>query len=248
MLSEQAIFDFLVNYAYSPLMVYGFIIIFMLMSGFGFPLPEEVVLVSSGIVAYMAHHPDDYPPPYPGAMGVNVYLLSFICFFAVMLSDTVVYLLGKYRGLKIFHLIAWIKYSFYSQQKKSETSVEQIYQALLTTNTFKKINLLFDKHGALAAGIFRFTPGIRFPGHLSCGMLGVPLWKFLAVDFVVAAISVPTQVILVATFGEEIIKSFKEFKLIILSIGAAALAIYFVLKYRKKKGVEIYERSDSISK
>jgi membrane protein DedA with SNARE-associated domain len=247
MFSEQVIFDFLLGYAYSPFQVYGFIIFFMLLSGFGFPVPEEVVLISSGIVSYMSHHPEIYPPPYPGAVGVNVYVLAAVCFFAVMLSDTVVYLLGKYQGLKIFNLVAKIKFFFMSKARQQTTSVPEIYQEILNTSTFKKINALFEKHGVLAAGIFRFTPGIRFPGHLSCGMLGVPLWKFLAVDFVVAILSVPTQVILVATFGEEIIKSFKEFKLIILSVGAAAVAIYFILKYRKRKGVNVYERSDSIS-
>ena len=90
MFSEQVIFDFLLGYAYSPLMVYSFIVLFMLLSGFGFPLPEEVVLISSGIVAYMSHHPEIYPPPYEGAVGVNVYVLASVCFFAVMLSDTVV--------------------------------------------------------------------------------------------------------------------------------------------------------------
>ena len=247
MFSEQVIFDFLLGYAYSPLLVYGFIIFFMLLSGFGLPLPEEVVLISSGIVAFMSHHPEIYPPPYPGAVGVNVYVLATVCFFAVMLSDTVVYLIGKYQGLKIFYIVAKIKFFFLRQTKKDETSVQKIYEEILKTKTFMKINILFEKHGVLAAGIFRFTPGIRFPGHLTCGMLGVPLWKFLCVDFVVAILSVPTQVILVATFGETIISSFKEFKLIILSVGAAAVAIYFILKYRKRKGVKVYERSDSIS-
>lgn len=239
MFSEDAIFQFLLNYAYSPFTVYIAVIVYMLLSGFGFPLPEEVILVSCGIIAYMAHNPQLYPPPenFHG-MSVNVYILATVCFFAVMLSDTIVYLLGKYHGTKIFYMIAKFRYFLLSHEKKSHTSIDQLYHGYINSKTFTKINSLFDHYGHLAVGIFRFTPGIRFPGHLSCGMMKVPLWKFLMVDFLVAILSVPTQVILVAYFGEAIIARFKEFKLILLGIGALFLIIYFVLKLKNRKKMD----------
>jgi membrane protein DedA with SNARE-associated domain len=235
MFSEDAILSFLSQYAYMPLGVYAFVVLFMLMSGFGFPIPEEIVLVSCGLIAYMSLNPSLYPPPTPGAESVDVYVLATVCFFAVLLSDTVVYLLGRKHGAKVFFIIAKIRYFFMTPARKSETTVEALYQKSLNSPTFTKINELFKNHGMLAVGIFRFTPGIRFPGHLSCGMMGVSIWKFLLVDFIVAILSVPTQVLFVAFYGEVILDKFREFKIIILSAAAVIIVIYLIKKYRKKK-------------
>lgn len=231
---EETILSFLLQYAYMPYLVYGFVVMFMLMSGFGFPIPEEIVLVSCGLIAYMSLNPDIYPPPEVGAKSVDVYILATVCFFSVMLSDTVVYFLGKKHGEKVFYVLAKIRHFFLTPSKKKENTVEAIYQRSITSPTFTKINQLFQNHGMIAVGIFRFTPGIRFPGHLSCGMMGVSLWKFLLVDFIVAVLSVPTQVLFVAFYGEVILDKFREFKLIILSIAAIAIVIYLINKYRKK--------------
>ncbi len=235
MFSEDAILAFLFQYAYMPFWVYGFVILFMLMSGFGFPIPEEIVLVSCGLIAFMSLNPNLYPPPAPGMESIDVYVLATVCFFAVLLSDSVVFMLGKRHGAKVFYIIAKIRYFFLTPSHKKEVTVEALYQKSLSSPAFTKINQLYQNHGMLAVGIFRFTPGIRFPGHLSCGMMGVSLWKFLLVDFIVALLSVPTQVLFVAFYGEVILDKFREFKIIILSVAAVVIVIYLVKKYSKKK-------------
>src|SRR5690606_1727199 len=93
---------------------------------------------------------------------------------------------------------------------------------------FDKINSWFQKYGGWACGIFRFTPGLRFPGHLSCGLLGIPLWKFCAIDGMAALLSVPTQVYIVATYGETILKHLKEFKLVLISILGVIALIWII--------------------
>lgn len=196
--SHQALMAFFSQYAYEPAYVYGFITLFMFASSFGFPVPEELVLVTSGLVAYMAHNPDKFPPPYEGAVGVDVMTLAFVCFLAVFMSDFIVYLIGKFFGGRI------IKTKFFQKQ--------------VAGKGFETINSWFQKYGGLACGIFRFTPGLRFPGHMSCGLLGIPVWKFMAIDGLAALISVPTQVYFVATYGEVILNKIAEFKMIALSI------------------------------
>lgn len=234
MFFEDWILSFLLQYAYMPYLVYGFVIMFMLLSGFGFPIPEEIVLVGCGLIGYMSLNPDIYPPPVAGEKSVDVYVLASVCFFAVLLSDTVVYLLGKKHGTKVFYILAKIRYFFLSPSKRKETTVENLYQLSINSPTFTKINKIFQTHGMIAVGFFRFTPGIRFPGHLSCGMMGVSFWKFLVVDFFVAILSVPTQVLIVAFNGEVILDKFKEFKIIILSCMAIVVVIYLFRRYRKK--------------
>lgn len=198
------------GYAYQPLKVYGLVTLLMFASSFGLPVPEEVTLVSAGLVAHMAKDPVNYPPPFAGAEGVPVLTLCIVCFFAVFLSDLTVYLLGKFFGAKI------IKTKFFQKQ--------------VAGKGFDTINRWFQKYGGWCAGIFRFTPGLRFPGHLSCGLLGIPLWKFMLIDGIAALFSVPTQVYFVATYGDVILGKFKEFKLILFSVLAVVFVIWLLRK------------------
>ncbi len=203
---------FFQGYAYEPMKVYAFITVFMFASSFGFPVPEELVLLTSGLVAYMAHHPEQFPPPYAGAEGVNVVTLSIVCFVAVFVSDLIVFLIGKFFGARI------IKTKFFNRQ--------------VAGKSFDTINSWFQKYGGWACGIFRFTPGLRFPGHLSCGLLGIPVWKFILIDGSAALLSVPTQVYFVATYGEIILGKVAQFKQYLLIAGAIIFVIWL---FRKKK-------------
>ena len=204
------IIQFFAQYAYEPTLVYSFIVLFMTASSFGLPIPEEMTLVSAGLVAYMARNPDLYPPPTPGAEGVNLTLLAIVCFVAVLGSDILIYFLGRLFGKKL------IRTKFFNNN---------IGQA-----RFNKINKIFQKYSYWACGLFRFTPGIRFPGHMSCGLMGIPLWKFITVDGIAALISVPTQVLLVAFYGDVILDKFKEFKLVLAGIVAALIIIWLLKK------------------
>lgn len=201
---------FFSQFAYEPMKVYGFIILFMFMSSFGLPVPEELVLVSAGLVAYLAHNPDLFPPPYEGAIGVNVLTLCLVCFLAVFMSDFLVFSIGKFFGARI------VKTKFFQKQVAGEG--------------FNRINSFFQKYGGLACGIFRFTPGLRFPGHLSCGLLGISPWTFIAVDGLAAFISVPTQVYFVSTYGDVILSKIKEFKLLVISVLAVVFVVWLARK------------------
>ncbi|MCO4754928.1 MAG: DedA family protein [Bacteriovoracaceae bacterium] len=208
-MNEVAIVDFFASYAYQPLFVYAFIILFMTASSFGLPIPEEMTLVSAGLVAYMAMHPDKFPPPTPDAEGVNLIILSIVCFVAVLGSDILIYFLGKIFGRRI------VQSKFFNKR--------------ISQDRFNKINNVFNKYSHWACGLFRFTPGVRFPGHLSCGLMGVPLWKFILIDGAAALISVPTQVLLVAYYGEVILDKIKEFK-IAAGVVILALLAFWILK------------------
>ena len=204
--SEAGLMNFFSPFAYQPGQVYTFVILFMFASSFGLPIPEELTLISVGLVANMAHHPEKFPPPFPGAEGVNVVTLCIVCFLAVFVSDLVVYLIGRFFGARI------IKTKFFQKQ--------------VAGAGYDKINSWFQRFGGWACGIFRFTPGLRFPGHMSCGLLGIPLWKFCAIDGFAALISVPTQVYFVATYGQVVLGYLGEFKMYVLIAAAIAFVIW----------------------
>lgn len=213
------IVQFFQQYAYQPMLVYSFIVAFMTASSFGLPVPEELTLVSAGLVAYMARNPAKFPPPTPDAAGVNLVILCLVCFFAVLCSDILIYCIGKFFGRRLIQTKMFNKH--FGEER------------------FNKVNKWFDRYSAWACGMFRFMPGIRFPGHLSCGLLGVPIWKFILIDGMAALVSVPTQVLLVAYYGEIILAKIKEFKMVLgavilialLVIGTKKLIVYF----REKK-------------
>lgn len=195
------------KYAFEPMYVYGFLVVFMFASSFGLPVPEEVTLVSVGLIAHSAKVT---PPPYPGAEGVSTLTLCIVAFLAVFGSDFLVYGIGKYFGAKI------IKTKFFQKQ--------------VAGDGWERINSWFQKYGGWASGIFRFTPGLRFPGHLSCGLLGIPAWKFIAIDGTAALLSVPTQVYFVSEYGDVILQKLTQFKMYLLYAAVVALVVWLVRK------------------
>jgi membrane protein DedA with SNARE-associated domain len=205
----------LTPYAYEPTWIYTFLIVMMLLSAVGLPFPEEATLVSVGVLAYMGMNPDLYPPPYPGAPHVNPKTAAAVAFLAVFLADFLIYGIGRVFGRRIFEL--------------------KPLKAVLSAENRVRIESWTHKYGAYACGIFRFTPGVRFPGHLACGMLKFPVWKFALIDGIAALISVPTQILLLAHYGEPILKFLKQFKIVVVCLLAVLLLVFLYKKYIAKK-------------
>lgn len=205
----------LIPYAYEPTLIYTFLIMMMLLSSVGLPFPEEATLVSVGLLAYMGMNPDLYPPPFPGAPHINPKTAAVVAFVAVFAADTLIYTIGRIFGRRIFD---W-----------------KPVKSVLSEESRQKIEEWTQKYGAYACGIFRFTPGLRFPGHVACGMLKFPLWKFALIDGIAALISVPTQILLLAYYGETILKFIKQFKIVLLVLLVAAVLYFLYRKYFSKK-------------
>ena len=213
-IAHEPIFQWMSQFAYQPNVVYGGLVGMMLLSAVGFPLPEEVTLVSVGILAFMGANPQLFPPPYAGAPVVNVHTAAIIAFLAVFFSDFLIYTLGRVFGRKILRRPA--------------------VQKLISESMMKKVEDWTRKYGAYACGIFRFTPGIRFPGHLACGMLKFPIWKFMLIDGLAALISVPVQIYLLAHYGEPILVKLRQFKLVVLAIIVIVVVYFLIKKIRDK--------------
>jgi membrane protein DedA with SNARE-associated domain len=211
--SPEGLLGFFSEYAYQPYKVYGFIVIFMFLSAVGLPIPEELVLLSAGLVAHSALNPSSPPPP--GVEMVDINTLMWVCFLSVLLADTMVFSIGKYFGPHLMRQ-EWMK-------KK------------LDGKTYGIVLKWFEKYGSWCVGIFRFTPGIRFPGHVCCGLMQVPMWKFLVIDSIVAVASVPTQVWLVGTYGDVIIGKIKEYQLYVIIFAVIAFAIWWFRKRAQER-------------
>jgi membrane protein DedA with SNARE-associated domain len=203
---EQSIYEIMQSVAHSPWLTFSLLFLIMYASSFGLPIPEEVTLLSLGFLVYLGNQPD----PVSGIVGegaLNVHLAAWLAFIAVFSSDFLVYFLGKKFGNRILSLPVLNKFA----QPAMMAKVEQ----------------WMSRWGFWAAGVFRFTPGIRFPGHLSCGMLGVPAHKFFLVDGFAALVSVPTQVYLVGYYGKDIIDLIKKYQPWVIALFLVAVLIHY---------------------
>jgi membrane protein DedA with SNARE-associated domain len=208
--AQEPIFQWLAQYAYQPEVVYFGVFAMMMASGFGFPLPEEVTIISVGIITYMGAHPEHFPPPYPGAPVVNGYEAAAITLVSVIFADLMIFSIGRFFGRKLMKR-NWFK-------------------RLFTDKVMARVNAFMTKYGVYAAFIFRFTPGLRFPAHVAMGMTNFPMWQFALVDGFAALISVPTQILLIYHYGEPILEALQKFKFVIFGALAVALVFFIVRK------------------
>ena len=224
-LAHDPVFIWLSQFAFQPGTVYSALVGMMLLSSVGLPFPEEMTLISVGILAYMGANPQHFPPPYPGAPVVNVHTAAIVAFGAVFVSDCSIYTIGRVFGRKLL----------------SHPRVRKI----LSEKVMRKVEEWTHKYGVYACGIFRFTPGIRFPGHLAYGIMRFPFWKFVAIDGIAAAISVPTQIYLLATYGEPILLKIRHFKYAFF--GAVLVLILYIAihKYREHQSDKAEEAAEA---
>ncbi len=211
-IAHEPVFQWLSQFAYEPYKIYTFVVVMMILSSFGLPFPEELTLISAGLLAFMGTHPEIFPPPVANYSVINPIHLAVVASMAVFSADFMIYLIGRKGGRKIIR----------------HPRLQKIFSPAL----LKKAEEFTKNYGTFATAIFRFTPGVRFPGHLLCGTLRFPAWKFILIDGLAVAISVPTQVLLLAHYGEPILKILKKFKIALAIILAVALIVYLVYRWR----------------
>ena len=206
---EELLVQTLSELAHRPWLVYCLVFGIMYASSFGLPFPEEITLLTLGFLAHMYVNPEPFAQAGTLSSEINPHVAAWVAYVAVLSSDFLVYSLGRKVGPKI-------------------TSHPRVAK-VLTPDRMRKVDKWTTKYGAWAGGIFRFTPGIRFPGHLSCGMLKVPAYKFLLIDGFAALVSVPTQVYLVAYYGRQIIEAIKKYQPWVI----VALILIMIFSFRK---------------
>ena len=219
---EQSIMSFLTASAYDPIAFYGIIILIMTLTTFGLPISEEVVIISASLVAYMGAHPELYPPPLFAIENlqspVRPATTALVCFLAVFLSDVLVYLLGFIFREKVIN--------------------HSLFKKTISQKRKEKINVWVSKYGYFVSGMFRFTPGLRFIGYLTCGVVRIPIHKFILINGGVALLVVPSQVFIISTYGGTIIANLKMVSIAfitLLSIFILTLSFTHIYRFIKEK-------------
>lgn len=201
---EGFLFELLKEYTYDPYTVYGLVAVVMFLSSLGLPVPEEISIISLGVLSYVGSKPDLYPPPFIGAPHVEVIPAMIVCSLSIYVSDIVVYSIGRSYGPSLF-ASSWFK-------------------KLVPEKRLGTVKAWARKWGRIVPGLFRLIPGVRFPGHLLCGALGIKRSTFLIVDGFVVLTVVPTQIFLISYYGETVVELMKRFQFILGGLCALIFA------------------------
>jgi len=134
----------------------------LLLCGLGAPLPEEAALIPAG---WMLADPENH---------LNFLHMSIVCSSAILLGDSLPFVLGKRYGLSILKL-RWVS-------------------KVLHPERFASFERRFAEHGNWAIFTCRFLPGLRIPGYFIAGTLKMSFVRFFLLDCVGVLISVPTSI------------------------------------------------------
>lgn len=146
---------------------YGYFAVFfvLIICGFGVPIPEDITLVSGGVIAGL------YPE------SINLYVMLVVSFAGVLIGDSTMYWLGRIYGVKILRF--------------------RPLRRLITAKRLKLVKEKFTKHGNWVLFFARFLPGLRAPIYMVSGITRrVTFIRFVLIDFLASAISIPIWVYL----------------------------------------------------
>lgn len=183
----------------------------LVLCGLGLPVPEEVTLIGSGYVSFLAER--------EGAAHPNWILSSVVCVVGILAGDSIVYCLGRRFGNSLLKL--------------------PIIKHELTPTRLAKFDKLFDKYGDRAIFFSRFIMGVRLASYFVAGRQKMPYFKFILLDLGGALLSGPTSVWFGYHFGEAIESAFgyaaKSNKILIIGLVAIVIGMLIFTKFRSKK-------------
>jgi len=177
------------------LWVYGGTFLLLVAAGLGFPIPEEIPIVTAGVMAGQNQAPPEpdlaqvtallasnpavgFPAALPWAalaqrdlhpsdgFIVRWWILLPICFLGVGLSDGLIYGLGRIFGTRLLNLPFMAK--------------------LMPAEKRDRIERNFHRYGIKILLFARLLPGIRAPIFITAGIMRLPLSRFILADSIYA--------------------------------------------------------------
>lgn len=162
---------------------YAGVFFVLILCGFGLPLPEDVVLVAGGVLAWLA---SDVDAVTFGGMLRDRGLLAMIAvgLVGILAGDSVIFLAGRRFGHRVAD-----------------------FRPLRRVVTPEKLQLVEKKirtRGNVVVMFARFLPGLRAPTYFTVGHARMPMWEFLLFDGAAALISAPLWVCIGFWFGSDL--------------------------------------------
>jgi membrane protein DedA with SNARE-associated domain len=193
---------------------WGYLGIFLgiILTGLGFPMPEEVPVVVGGGLVHETNATD-----------YRWWLMLAACIAGVVVGDSCLYLIGRFWGRRLVQL------PFVSKR-------------LLPPDRLEHISQNFEKYGVKILLFARMTPGIRAGIFVTAGITKLPWAKFLLADGIYAIPGVTILFFLGYWFTDTIVAFIKETeskaKLIVYLVVLIGVVGYFVYRHLRKPVVE----------
>ena len=155
----------------------------LLLCGFGLPIPEDVILVTGGVLAWIAS-----PLEEPTLAGLvrDTGLLSVVGvgLAGILAGDSVIFWAGRRLGRRVAEF--------------------RLLLHMVTPEKLQQVETRLRRQGNVVVMIARFLPGLRAPTYFTVGHSRFAYWKFLLYDGMAAMISAPLWVCLGFWFGDDI--------------------------------------------
>lgn len=195
-----------------PEVLIGLMVVILLACGLGLPMPEDIILVTTGYLAYnglLDFRFEFIPKGHPQGL----YLGIACTLFGVLGGDLIIFSLGRKFGQKILDF--------------------RPLRKIATRERIEAAEYYFEKYGARFVFVGRFMAGVRAPMFLTAGILKLNFRTFILYDGTAALISVPLLVWVGFHFGEDINHAFRLAKSAqhTLLYALAAIGAFFGIRY-----------------
>lgn len=162
---------------------YVFVFVLLLLCGFGLPMPEDVLLVTGGVLAWLSSDLDAVSvtgmvrdPGLLAMVGVGL--------AGILAGDSVIYWAGRRFG----HRVADFR----------------PLRRMVTPQKLLLVEKKVRQRGNVVVMFARFLPGLRAPTYFTVGHSRLPYWKFLIFDGTAALVSAPLWVCVGFWFGSDL--------------------------------------------
>jgi len=162
---------------------FGFLFVALLLCGFGVPIPEDIFLVTGGVLARLAAPREHYSfvsmLSDPGLLGMMAVGLA-----GILAGDSVIFWAGRRLGKRVAEF--------------------RLLRHMAPPEKLARVEKLLRKRGPVVVMIARFLPGLRAPTFFTVGHSRVPYRTFMMYDGLAALVSAPLWVGIGFRFGRHI--------------------------------------------
>jgi membrane protein DedA with SNARE-associated domain len=168
---------------------YGFVFTVLVLCGFGFPMPEDVILVTGGVLAWLAS-PYEVPTFRALVTDPGVHTMAAVGLIGILAGDSIIYWMGRRLGVRIAEF--------------------RLLRRLVPPDKLEEVEKRLRRRGNIVVVIARYLPGLRAPTYFTVGHSRLPYWEFLLFDGLAALVSAPLWVFLGFWFGDDIERAARE--------------------------------------
>lgn len=161
----------------------GFVFVALVLCGFGLPMPEDVILVTGGVLAWLSSSLE-----VASVQGMlhdeGLLWMIGVGLAGILAGDSVIFWAGRRFGARVADF--------------------KPLRRIITPEKLERVEKLFRRRGNVVVVLARYLPGLRAPTYFTAGHSRMPFWEFLVFDTAAAAISAPLWVCLGFYFGSDI--------------------------------------------